>query len=866
MKKTVLTALIGLSLMAQTVSAQTIDSVKFSNEPGGFTTSGSSLNNILAVEFLEKITYGYEEDRLEYAGIATAEDGEYSHPIKVYNPQGLYELKISDGMSDGVSRRYIYMSDKLSADGVNTDMPSDVEIGDRYSFETEVRNYTDENVDIYYMAAYYDDAGRLMSVDLNDISVIPGSENIGLSIEIPAIPNLSKIKAMLVDDEMHPLGGAVTSNVAAHNAIYVSNNVQSGDGSIENPFADVESALTLASNTEASDVIYLREGIYTEPISINGMKNVIISAYPGENVKFTNSLKLSSQDFNAVSDSDIYNRIPESVRDNVLEYDLTAAGIDGAGIIPKISYNNGDSPYDVLTIDGERCEIARYPNEGYTQVYNGTADETTMTFNYIYSRGENWLSAENMWVAGFWHNGWSVYSMPAEIVRVDEAIDSKVDHHYRITTYGSSGSILGGLPAGRFYVFNIPEEIDIPGEWFVDTDTNKLYVYAGDNFNNADIRFAYEDETMITVTDSKNIGITGLSFESIKGSAIYAEGSSTRIYDCNFENVARGCIQIYGTDSLISSNTIHSVGSSGIRVTGGNVATLTPSNTIIENNEIYDYANDYRVYTPAIGVAGVGMLIKHNKIYDAPHVAIQFSGNEHIIEYNHIRNVLKESGDAGAIYCGRNLLGNGNIIRYNYFDGFKRVSYVDEFGVTIRYSALADVVAVYLDDLFSGTTVYGNIMNNVDIGVLMGGGSNNIISNNIIMNKTYTKSYSISADSRGTDGRDVSNVITSAKSIPYTNELWSYKYPENLVSMSDENIGKPVNNTITNNVMYNHNTLEIDDNVSSYGTVADNTVFDSEPGFVDYANGNFNLEEDAQVYNIIPEFKEIPFNRIGLNR
>jgi len=39
---------------------------------------------------------------------------------------------------------------------------------------------------------------------------------------------------------------------------------------------------------------------------------------------------------------------------------------------------------------------------------------------------------------------------------------------------------------------------------------------------------------------------------------------------------------------------------------------------------------------------------------------------------------------------------------------------------------------------------------------------------------------------------------------------------------------------------------------------------DSDPGFVDYENENFNLLPDSEVFDQIPGFKALPFDKMGL--
>jgi len=74
----------------------------------------------------------------------------------------------------------------------------------------------------------------------------------------------------------------------------------------------------------------------------------------------------------------------------------------------------------------------------------------------------------------------------------------------------------------------------------------------------------------------------------------------------------------------------------------------------------------------------------------------------------------------------------------------------------------------------------------------------------------------------------------------------------------------PVNNTITNNAFFNHNDTDIHTYVSQNGTVSGNKGLSKEPGFKDFENGDFRLTNNAYIYSVIPEFKYIPFEKIGL--
>ena len=55
-------------------------------------------------------------------------------------------------------------------------------------------------------------------------------------------------------------------------------------------------------------------------------------------------------------------------------------------------------------------------------------------------------------------------------------------------------------------------------------------------------------------------------------------------------------------------------------------------------------------------------------------------------------------------------------------------------------------MGIYLDDFFSGTTIYGNVFCAVDHGVGIGGGRDNIVQNNIFVGCT---NEAIWVDQRG---------------------------------------------------------------------------------------------------------------------
>ena len=46
---------------------------------------------------------------------------------------------------------------------------------------------------------------------------------------------------------------------------------------------------------------------------------------------------------------------------------------------------------------------------------------------------------------------------------------------------------------------------------------------------------------------------------------------------------------------------------------------------------------------------------------------------------------------------------------------------------------------------------------------------------------------------------------------------------------------------------------------------SDNIVTKSDPGFADYANKDFTLKDDSEVYKKIPDFPKLDFKNMGLS-
>ena len=147
-------------------------------------------------------------------------------------------------------------------------------------------------------------------------------------------------------------------------------------------------------------------------------------------------------------------------------------------------------------------------------------------------------------------------------------------------------------------------------------------------------------------------------------------------------------LEFVQTDTIAKYHRL--LGEDVIALSGGDRITLAPAGLAAENNHIHHYSRWNRICRPAVSLDGVGNRVAHNLIDNAPHQAISFGGNDHLIELNEIHSVCYESNDAGAIYSGRNWTMRGTVIRHNYFhhiNGFEGRGcvgvYLDDSGISL---------------------------------------------------------------------------------------------------------------------------------------------------------------------------------------
>jgi len=623
-------------------------------------------------------------------------------------------------------------------------------------------------------------------------------------------------------------------------------------GSETMPFATLERARDAIRACRAGGplpdggmTVEVRGGIYyrTQPFKLterdSGTENspVVYRARKGENVRLIGGRVVTG--WKQVTDAAVLERLDASACGNVWQADLRAQGITDLGDVvasgKRLEFFFQDNP----------MTVARWPNEGFIKIsevlgptpvdVRGTKGCKEGKFAYDSDRPERWAAERELWVHGYWFWDWAEQRHPIE----------SLDAQKRVITLKPPYHAYGYRKGQWFYVFNVLAELDRPGEWYLDRSAGLLYFWspAALQQNTAIVSIV---PTLVSMRGACHVTLQGMTLESCRGTAIEVSGGSqVLICGCTIRNTGRHAVGMSATESGVVGCDIHDTASGGISLEGGDRKTLTPAGLHADNNHIHHFSRWDRMCQPGISLAGVGNRASHNLIENAPHMAIRFSGNDHLIEFNEIHSVCYESNDAGAIYAGRDWTMRGTIIRNNYFH--------DIHGLEGR-----GCVGVYLDDQFSGTEVSSNVFYKVTRAAMIGGGRDCAIENNVFVDclpATHVDARGLGWAASGGDG-----LRNSLRSMPTMETPWSARYPK-LVNLLEDDPMAPKGNIIARNICVGGRWGDFKGKARPLVKFQDN-LLDQDPLFVDASHQNFQLQDGSPAYQL--GFKRIPIEKIGL--
>ncbi|MCX8157019.1 MAG: right-handed parallel beta-helix repeat-containing protein [Verrucomicrobiae bacterium] len=571
---------------------------------------------------------------------------------------------------------------------------------------------------------------------------------------------------------------------------------------------------------------------------------IVYRAAPNQKPRFVGSQALSG--FTPVTDPALKALLPAASREQVLQCDLRALGLTNWGAVTA-SGRRAD-----LYFNGTRLTLARWPNTNWVQVgklLGGT--NTAMSiharrgnregrFTFDFDRPARWQQEPEIWLHGYWFWDWA-----EDYQRV-----AALDLTNRSITLAPPAASYGYHEGQPYYALNLFAEIDLPGEWYLDRTIGRLYLLPPGKLAGARVTFPLLDGPMVTLTNVAEVALVGLQFEEGRGDGVILSGcTNVSLLGCSVARFGENGVIIQGgTQCTLFGCDIFTLGRNGTIVRGGDRRTLQSAGHLVENCHIYEMSRFKPTYTPAILAEGVGIRLRHNRLHTCPSSAMRIEGNDHLIEFNEVFNVVRESDDQGGADMWGNPTYRGVVYRYNFWHHIGNPREVGQAGIR-------------LDDAICGVLIYGNIFYRCAEGLFGGvqihGGKDNIVDHNLFVDCQAAVSFSAWGARQWKEFLDRPEIRrkTSAE-VDLLSPPYATRYPgvADLESHADRNY-------IWRNAVIQCRQFLL--RSPAVTELLDNYISARDPGFANLARGDFRLPDRAVLYDRLV-WRPLPVSAMGL--
>lgn len=660
-------------------------------------------------------------------------------------------------------------------------------------------------------------------------------------------------------------------------------------GSANKPFATLERARDEARARQAgagaaTPTIMLAAGIHrrTGPLELDARDSGLVIRGPiDRSARLHAGRPIDRGAVRPVADGAVRDRLAEAASPHVVAIDLRAAGC-GPFAAPPVAYNDGGGLPEVFWDDAP-LPLSRFPNEGHA-LMERVLDRGEWTGPREKRRGgtfvaplddsgewrpQRWPIDEGVWLEGFWRVPWDPWTVR---VAGRDAGARSLSHAAAIGSgIGSKFAPKGALGDGKepWCAVNLLEEIDRPGEWCLHIPSHTIYLWppAGAGDLPGALVIAERTDPLLRLRDASRVRIEWLTIEGGLGHGIEVSGGDDAlIAGCRLRNLGgSGVVVTGGRRHVVRSCDLHTLGAAGIILGGGDRPSLEPCGHEAVNNDVSDVGRRRKTWAAAIHVgaphgqfaagAAVGCRVAHNFLHDLPHAAVLYGGNDNLFELNRIRRVATASADVGAFYTRQDWTSRGNLLRHNLVLDSPRAN------------------AFYIDDGDSGDRVEENIVVRAACGPFIGGGHDNVVRHNIVVECPV----GIHLDCRGVSRGYATNPAyrKQLESMRPDEAPWRERYPElrRLLAAdldADGVVGAPHGNVIEHNltigcgigVRLQGKPPELRDNLIE----GNSNLPDGASPFADAAAGDFRLDRRSAAVARLPAFPGIPAASIGLEQ
>ena len=589
--------------------------------------------------------------------------------------------------------------------------------------------------------------------------------------------------------------------VALAKDVYVSKSGNDSQaGTKEKPLATVEKAVD-AMRGAGPGTIWIGEGEYylEQGVAFDAKHGgtaeqplVIRGTEPGK-TRLSGSRVV--EDFRPISAEEAKSLISEQAKQHVLVADLKSQGFPPLGKLPEKHRAHGR---EEVVFGDEPMQSARWPNDDFavfTEVVDAGASKPTHwvqrdvyrpgSFRFPGDRAKRWDFDRGVWLHGFWCYDWSDEALKAATYNAATGeLRLAVKHAYGI------GSPWSKTSKRRFYALHVFEELDRPGEYYLDRENNRLYFWAPGDVAKEPVRLTLCPKPLVRADGVSHLVVRDLTIENGRDLGVHLKDCRHgTIENCLVRNTGKSGISLSGAHVAAVRCEVTRTASYGISVHGGDRKTLTPGQCSVLGCHLHHVGRLDWQGGRGITLGGCGNRAANNLIHHAPTGAVAYGGNEHLLELNEIHDVCIHYSDVGVFYTGRDWSSRGNVVRWNYVHD-----------VTNNQGSGSS--AIYLDDCDSGDTVVGNIVfRGGGRGVLLGGGRDNAIRGNVFIDLPV----GIHVDARGPRGITLDkpgswNLLAKCERVDYLSPLWKERYPR-LAKVMDNNPLMPLGNSMRHNIL-----------------------------------------------------------------
>ena len=538
---------------------------------------------------------------------------------------------------------------------------------------------------------------------------------VGLSAQETPLPTsaaqaIPAPKVATATDSVTGSAPSAPTNTSEREFYMATNGNDSNNGSKERPFATLERArdavrqLKKESGLPSDGVtVWVRGGTYplAKTFSLGSEDSgapgspVAYRAFPGEKVTITGGRSITGF---------------TPWKGEILKADVASQGLKGI-------------PFHQLFFQDKRQPLARYPNAdtndpiagGWAYVggepvpmYKNLPEDSKRVLRPKPEDLRRWTNAAGAQIFIFpRYNWWN------DIVSIDS-----VDTTNGAITLGKDCSY-AIRPNDRYFVQNVLEELDAPGEWYLDRADSALYFWPPSPMGGDGVTVPVLQSILLLGPGTTDVTIRGLSLAHCSETAVVLDNTTNcLVAGCSILNVGdfggSGVSVKGGSSNGVVGNDISETGRHGIAISGGDKAALVEAGNYADNNHIH-HTGVYFKQGVGIDLTGCGNRATHNLIHHEPRFAIQAFGTKHLIEYNHLHDASLETEDTGAVYTsGRDWIGGrGIVIRYNFIHdvpGFSQLNANSNSATPREWKKGANSGGIYLDDNSGGIDVIGNVV------------------------------------------------------------------------------------------------------------------------------------------------------------